>query len=88
MTRGGIYCEIYPELKANPKGGAKGIIEGSGYISPSIPIGVIIKTFSISKSCTSSIVLPSSRVAESWDPRIQDPTIFASPPPFQIYPLY
>ena len=41
-----------------PRAKPEGFPEGSGYISPYIPTWVMIQTFSISKSYTSSIVLP------------------------------
>ena len=47
-----------------PRGEHEGFPEGSGYISPYIPTRVIIKTFSISKSYTSSIVLPGRAILE------------------------
>ena len=40
--------------------------EGSSYISPYIPTWVIIQTFSISKSYTSSIVLPDRAILEEF----------------------
>ena len=45
-------------------------LEGSGYISPFIPTRVTIQTFSISKSYTSSIVLPGRAILEQLILRI------------------
>jgi hypothetical protein len=53
-------------LRAEPEG----FPEGSGYISPYIPTRVIIQTFSISKSFTSSIVLPGRAILEELILRI------------------
>ena len=47
-----------------PRAEPKGFPEGSGYISPYIPTRVIIQIFSISKSYTSSIVLPGRAILE------------------------
>ena len=47
-----------------PRAEPKGFPEGSGYISPYIPTWVKIQTFSISKSYTSSIVLPGRAILE------------------------
>ena len=47
-------------LRAEPEG----VPKGSGYISPYIPTQVIVQTFSISKSYTSSIILPDSAILE------------------------
>ena len=66
MTRGGIYGEIKPDHEGNPER----FPEGSGYISPYILTSVIIQTFSISKSYTSSIVLPSRKIFEELILRI------------------
>ena len=53
-----------------PRAEPEGFPEGSGYISPYIPTGVIIQTFSISKSYTSSIVLPGRAILEELILRI------------------
>ena len=53
-------------LRAEPKGFPK----GSGYISPYIPTQVILQTFSISKSYTSSIVLPGRAILKELIIRI------------------
>ena len=48
----------------------KGYPEGSGYISLYIPTRVIIQTFSIAKSYTSSIVFPGRAILEEFILRI------------------
>ena len=53
-----------------PMAEPKGFPEGSGYISPYIPTWVMIQTFSISKSYTSSIVLPGRAILEELILRI------------------
>ena len=47
-----------------PREEPKGFPEGSGYISLHIPTYVIIQTFSISKSYTSSLVLTGRAILE------------------------
>ena len=54
----------------SPRAEPEGFLEGSGYISPYIPTRVIIQTFSISKSYTSSIVLPGRAILEELILRI------------------
>ena len=53
-----------------PRADSNGFPEGSGYISPYIPTWVIIQTFSISKSYTSSIVLPGRAILKELILRI------------------
>ena len=53
-----------------PRAEPEGFPEGSGYISPYIPTWVVIQTFSISKSYTSSIVLPGRAILEKLILRI------------------
>ena len=53
-----------------PRAKAERFSEGSGYISRYIPTQVIIQSFSISKSYTSSIVLPGRATLEELILRI------------------
>ena len=61
------YCLSMREI---PRAQPKGFPEGSGYISPYILTSVIIQTLSISKSYTSSIVLPGRAILEELILRI------------------
>ena len=63
MTRGGIYSDIKGEHERNPKAGTQGISRGPR-------LYFIIQTFSISKSYTSSIVLPGRAILEELILRI------------------
>ena len=67
MTRGGKYSLSTREITREEPAGFP---EGSGYISHYIPTWVIIQIFSISKSYTSSIVLPGKAILEELILRI------------------
>ena len=64
------YICIMMSEKEIPRAEHKGFPEGSGYISLCIPTWVIIQTFSISKSDTSSIVLPGRAILKELILRI------------------
>ena len=67
MTRGGIYTVKYSlSTREIPRAEPVVFPKGSGYISPYILTGVIVQTFSISKSFTSIIVFYGRETLEEF----------------------
>ena len=67
-----------PSKRDIPRAEPKGFPKGSGCISPYILTKVIIQTFSISKSFTSSIVFPDRAILEELILRIGLATLYYS----------